>query len=267
MNDDNKINAAAKLLKAARQTRKRLPGLPSSYRPVDTEAAYRIQDDLVMQLTADHSSQPIGYKVGCTNTKAQQLLNIDRPFYGRLLADCAYSSPVHLTTDSFFMCIIEPEFAFQLGGDLPPIGVPYNADSVAGAIAAVLPAIEIVDSRYDNWTEVGGLSIIADNGSTGAWVQGDGRANWQDFELASHAVTLTVNDEDLRQGNGASVMGHPLNALIWLANTLCQQDRWLRAGDLVSTGTCCDVYPAALGDRIVADFGLLGKVEVNFISD
>ena len=255
---------AAELLITARQNRHRLSGFPDRCRPQNIEAAYAIQNALLEKLIAGQAVQPIGYKIGCTNERAQQLLGIDGPFYGRLLSNAAYFSPVRLAASDFFMLVIEPEFAFKLGGDLPPIGVPYNMDSIAGAIEAVLPAIEIVDSRFSEWTRVGVLSIVADNGSTGAWIQGSLHWDWKTLDLHNHEVTLQVNGETRSQGCGAAVMGHPLNALVWLANTLCDQGSWLRAGDLISTGVCCDVYLAASGDSMCADFGKLGTVELSF---
>ena len=81
-----------------------------------------------------------------------------------------YDGPATLAADDFFMRVIGPEFAFEMGEDLPPRGAPYDADRVAKAVKAVLPAVEIVDSRYDDWTTIGDPSLIADNACTGAWV-------------------------------------------------------------------------------------------------
>jgi 2-keto-4-pentenoate hydratase len=162
------------------------------------------------------------------------------------------------------MRVIEAEFSFQLAGDLPREGAPYGRESVAEAVAAVLPSIEIVDTRYTVWTEVPLPSLISDNGCNSGWVRGKATEAWRNIDLASHEVRLRVNGVDKLSGAGAAVLGHPLNSLVWLANTLCEQGKTLKAGDLVSTGVCTDIYLAEPGDHIVADFGTLGTAEVSF---
>ena len=255
---------AASLLADARRTQQRLPELPEECRPDELAVAYEAQDVLVERLLSDRGGSPVGYKVGCTNKAAQQLLGLDKPFYGQLLSSSIHPSPAQLKGDDFFMRIIEPEFAFRMTEDLPPAGAPYDTDRVAAAAGAVLPAIEVADSCYTDWTVVGAPSLIADNGCASAWVQGNAYSDWRALDLAKHEVTLVVNGETLHEGRGEAVLGHPLNALTWLANALCERGRGLKAGDLISTGTCCQIYFAHPGDQIRADFGILGTVEVGF---
>jgi 2-keto-4-pentenoate hydratase len=151
-----------------------------------------------------------------------------------------------------------------MGADLPPQAAPFSPAAVSGAIAALVPAIEIVDSRYQDWTKVGGPALVADQGATGHWVMGNERPDWQAFDLPHHKVVLRVNGARVREGSGAQVLGSPLNALSWLANDLAARGRGLREGELVSTGTCIEVYFAHPGDAVSADFGPLGRVSVNF---
>ena len=260
----DRASAAAELLLDARRARRRLDGLPESCRPGDLDAAYAIQDRHVAGLCGAYAAKPIGYKVGCTNASAQKLLGLDQPFSGVLLDRFMYRSPASIAGELCFMRCIEAEFAFRLGRDLPPVQKLYDRGAVAGAIAAILPAIEIVDTRYQAWTKVGALSLIADQGSTGLWVAGAERADWRHFDLPRHAVRLLLNGEPIRDGVGGNVLGDPLASVVWLANDLSRRGRGLRAGDLVSTGTCIDVHFAAPGERLRADFGPLGSVEINF---
>jgi 2-keto-4-pentenoate hydratase len=162
------------------------------------------------------------------------------------------------------MRLIEAEFSFQLAEDLLREGAPYDRESVADAVTAILPSIELVDTRYTVWTEVSLPSLISDNGCNSGWVRGKAIETWRHIDLASHEVCLRVNGEEKLSGSGAAVLGHPLNSLVWLANTLCEQGKQLKAGDLVSTGVCTDIYLAEPGDHIVADFGMLGTAEVSF---
>ncbi len=259
-----KAAAAAELLLAARRDRTPLVGLPAAVAPGDMAAAYAAQDAHVAGLIAAGGGPPIGYKIGCSNQAVQAMLNLDAPIYGRLLSGAAHSSPAVLRADDFFVRLIEVEFAFTMADDLPAAAAPYDRQGVAAAVGALIPAIEIVDSRYRDWTKAGALALVADNGETGAWVRGRSVADWRGLDLGDHPVSLAVNGNRSREGVGANVLGHPLNALTWIANALCLAGNGLRAGDLVSTGTCTEIYPAEAGDRLTADFGDLGDVMVTF---
>ncbi len=255
---------AASLLLQARAEHKRISVLPEACRPKEQTDAYQCQKVLVDQLIKTYGGQTVGYKIGCTNKTAQQLVNVDGPFYGQLLSPWVHRSPATVKAGDFFMRVIEPEFAFQMAYDLPSRDKEYTKEEVSRAVDSLLPAIEIVDSRFDDWTTVGGLSLIADNGCNAGWVYGQPRKNWLDFDLSKHEVELYVNGSAIRKGRGDNVMDHPLNVLIWLANTLSQHGKGLKAGNFISTGITCEVYLAQQGDQILADFGPIGSVELSF---
>lgn len=259
-----RMKRAADLLAEARFTNRRWAALPEDCRPSGGAEAYAVQDELVKRLISEYGGYQVGYKIACTNRLAQEFLKLNEPFYGRLLSPFVHTSPARADADEFYLRIIEPEFAFRMMDDLPAGGGPFDQDQIYEAIGAVLPAIEIVDSRYDDWTIVGGPSLIADNGCNGAWVQGEAFADWRALDFPSHKVTLVANGKGVREGRGDAIMGHPINALTWLANMLARQGSGLKAGDLVSTGTCVDVYYAKPGDVICADFGAMGAVELTF---
>jgi 2-keto-4-pentenoate hydratase len=261
----DQISKAAEFIADLRFALGQKPQIPETFRPDTRVSGYAVQEKLVERLLKKKGGQAVGYKVACTNRLAQKLLGTDTPFYGRLLSPFVYQSPARLNARDFSMRVIEAEFSFQLGRDLPQEGAPYGRDSVAGAVAAVLPSIEIVDTRYTVWTEVPLPSLISDNGCNSGWVRGKATEAWRNFDLASHEVGLRVNGVEKLSGTGSAVLGHPLNSLVWLANTLCEQGRALKAGDLVSTGVCTDIYLAEPGDHIIADFGTLGTAEVSFL--
>jgi 2-keto-4-pentenoate hydratase len=148
--------------------------------------------------------------------------------------------------------------------DLSPSATPYTRDQVADAVDGVLAGIEIVDSRYDSWTTVGTPSLIADNACHGAWVHGPLVTDWRSIDLAVQPVELIINGVTKDIGSGAAVLGHPLNALTWLANALSARGRQLQAGDYVTTGVTTDIYLAGPGDEVVADFGRVGRIKVKF---
>jgi len=261
----DQISKAADFIADLRFALRQEPQIPEIFRPDNPASGYAVQEGVVDRLLKKNGGRAVGYKVACTNKHAQKLLGTDIPFYGRLLSSSVYQSPARVNVQDFSMRLIEPEFTFQLAGDLPREGAPYDRKSIADAVAAILPSIELVDTRYTVWTEVPLPSLISDNGCNSGWVQGKAIEAWRHIDLAFHEVRLWVNGAEKLTGSGAAVLGHPLNSLVWLANTLCEQGKALKASDLVSTGVCTDIYLAEPGDHIVADFGTLGTAEVSFL--
>jgi 2-keto-4-pentenoate hydratase len=242
----------------------RLQELPPSVRPQTAGPAYACQDALVRKLIQHYGGHGIGYKIACTNVTAQRQLNVDGPFYGRMMSAFCFDSPARIAPGQFFMRVVEAEFAFLMARALPRRSQPYEPAEVAEAVAGVLPGIEIVDSRFDDWTTIGAPSLIADNACHAAWVKGSLTSDWRGLDLAAHSVRLTANGKLHREGSGRAVLGHPLNALAWLANQLSSQGLGLEAGQYVTTGVTMEVYMGEQGDRIRADFGPLGVVSLDF---
>lgn len=238
-------------------------GLPDDCADLTEDEGYAIQSALLARLSGDKAVNRVGYKIGCTNAAARGLLNADHPFHGTLLADRCYASPAQLGSNQFNTLGIEPELALVLGHDLPPQLNPYSAETVADAVVAVVPAIEVVDSRYLAWTTVGLPSLVADNGVNAGWVEGPSMAA-DKVDLLGQAVSLRRNGVQQYDGVGANVDGGPLAVLAWLANMLTRQGEMLKAGQKISTGTLTPVLMAAPGDHIEADFGDLGAVSINF---
>jgi len=254
---------AARALMQARDAKQRLALLPEACRPTDVPGAYAIQAAHRALMTKGGFGKQIGWKIGCTNEKAQEHLGINEPFYGGMFAGTARRTPARYAADGFFMTVIEAEIAFCMKEPLPAAAAPYDPGSVADAVDYVMPSLEIVDSRYESWTTIGAPHIIADNGSHGAWVSGEPVRNWGEIDLADLDVTLFADGVQVREGNGFAVMGNPLNALTWLANVRAvYAGEGLQAGDVITTGTTIDVYDARRGEHLMADYGPLGQIEL-----
>ncbi len=255
---------AADFLAELRFAQRTEDDIPAELRPKDPAAAYAIQEALIARLLARHGGHPIGYKIGCTNASVQHLLNTPTPVYGRLLSSFVYPSPARLRASVFTILGIEAEFAFEIARDVPVADGRHTAQTIVEYIGEVLPAIEIVDHRLADWRKFDALCLIADNVIHGAWIPGAASGPRQVLDLATHGVRLLVNGEVKLTGRGDAVLGHPLNALVWLANELPKWGRSLKEGEFVTTGTCTDVYVAKAVDKIQADFGTLGSIEVVF---
>ncbi len=252
------IDQAVGLLLAARGDFRRLARFPETCTPQSADDGYAIQEAFAKVW----GLEVVGYKIGCTSLEAQQLLGSPGPFPGRIFAPYKLDSPATISASAFQRVGIESEFAFTLARDLPPRNKPYGSDEVADAVAALHPAIEIIDPRWADWLKVGVPSIIADNGAIGAMVLGPPLKDWRRLDLPSHKATLYFDGAVKATGTGAAVLGNPLDALTWLANDLARRGFGLKRGDAVTTGTCTGVEDARAGMKVVVDMGALGKAEL-----
>jgi 2-keto-4-pentenoate hydratase len=258
MNRDQ-AKTAADLLAVAWDGGAPLRELPEHCRPRGAADGYRIQDLLAERLGFAVG----GWKIGCTSAVARKILKTRGPFAGRVFAGRIFDSGTTVPAAAYPMRGLEGEFAFRLGRPLPPRKRAYSLAEATGAVGSLHLAIEIVDSRYADWLKVGTPSLIADQGSNGALILGPAVPRWRTRRLDAQPVRMEVNGRAVGQGTGADCLGHPLNALLWLAN-LMRERGGLPAGIVVSTGTCSGFHRAAPGDRARADFGRLGAVEVAF---
>jgi 2-keto-4-pentenoate hydratase len=229
--------------------------------PRSGQEAYAIQHEI-----AALCGEPArGFKVGSTSLEAQRLLGTDEPGSGLLLAPYVYESPARIPIEPAHTPAVEGEFAFTLGRDLPPRAAPYARDEVADAVAAVAGAIEVVGTRFS-----GGLAgkgrwlVTADCGANIAFVGGPWRHDLRGLDLKTHPVAMTINGALRGTGTGARALGDPMNVLLWLANQQSAAGRGLKSGEIVSTGTCTGLDPVRPGDRVQADFGDLGRVDIFF---
>jgi len=162
------------------------------------------------------------------------------------------------------MRVAEPEFAFRMRVDLPPRATPYTVQQVLDAVDTLHPAIEIPDSRFADFVSAGAPQIIADNACAHLFVLGPpASAAWRAMDLVEERPVITMRGQQFI-GHGKNVLGDPRVALAWLANELRRLDVTLKAGQVVTTGTCHPPLPIQSGDFCAVDFGSLGKVSVGF---
>jgi 2-keto-4-pentenoate hydratase len=252
------INAAAAILWRNWTESTRIAELPPHCRPADRADGYAIQ----AALAALSGQGAVGWKIAATSLAGQRHIGVDGPLAGCLLANRVLGDGARIAVGGNAMRVAEAEFAFRLGRSLPRREVPYRVDEVLEAVVSLHPAIEIPDSRYDDFARVGAAQLIADD-ACACWlaVAPAARADWRDSDLVHHAVIAYRNGVPEATGSGATVLGDPRLALTWLANELGIYGDGLRAGDLVTTGTCIVPVPIEPGDRIRADFGAFGTVE------
>jgi 2-oxo-3-hexenedioate decarboxylase/2-keto-4-pentenoate hydratase len=256
--------AAAEIIAAARRSRTPLAPLPADLAPRTEADGYRIQQALRGLLAADLGA-PAGYKIGCTSAVMQQYINIPHPCAGGVFAQGVHESGVSLRAGDFVRVGVECEIAVRLARDLAPGEAPFTAEWVAEAIDAYLPAIEIVDDRYVKWETMGAPTLIADDFFAAGCVLGPPVARSAAPDLLEVTGRALINDAPAGQGTGADVLGHPHNALAWLANHLAADARGLRAGEIVLTGSLVKTLWLNAGDRAVMELAGLGSVAATFV--
>jgi 2-keto-4-pentenoate hydratase len=251
MTEDRAERAAALLITA--RTGDRLRGIPEDCRPRTAEEAYAIQDVVLARTGPAHA-----WKVGAKTPEAE-------PACAPMPADTVHPSPAMLSGDAFGVRLIEAEIAYRFGRALPPRPQPYTTDEVLAAVDAVLPGIEVVDGRFQDRNAVDALSILADNITSGAYVTGAAVADWRRIEPARQGVQLRVNGAIVVDTVGGNPAGGDLTRLlVWTANALSMRGHGLKAGDIVTTGSCTGMTPVGPGDTVEAEFPGLGTVSLRF---
>ena len=235
--------------------------LPSEIRPASRAEGYAIQ----ARLQARSGSALYGWKIAATSSAGQAHINVDGPIAGRLLAERVIANAGMVPSGPNHMRVAEAEFAFRMGRDLPPRAAAYTVAEVLDAVATLHPAIEIPDSRYQDFTRVGAAQLIADNACTHYFVAAEAAgADWRSIDLATHRVVARVDGRPEMEGSGANVLGDPRIALTWMVNELSQLGMTLGQGQTVTTGACIPPFAIAPGDHVTVDFGSLGKASVRF---
>jgi 2-keto-4-pentenoate hydratase len=221
---------------------------------------YEVQR-LVLADGAAHRRR-VGRKIGLTSAAVQRQMQVDTPDFGVLFADMAYGDCEEIPFGDLLQPRVEAEVAFVLGTDLPEDRV--TAAEVLQAVDFVLPAIEVVDSRIAGW-DISLFDTVADNASSGVYVTGGCPRRLPDIDdLRSMEMTLVADDEVLSSGSGAACLGHPLNAVVWLANVVAERGEPLRAGELVLSGSLGPLVQVRPGTTYEARITGLGSVRANF---
>ena len=233
--------------------------LPEPSKPRTRAAGYAIQAHL--ERFSEHPRA--GWKIAATSEAGQNHINVDGPLAGRLLAEKIHSPGAEVSMAGNRMAVAEPEFAFRFGDGLPARGKEYSQEEVLAAVASLHLAIELPDSRFSDFTAVGGPSLIADNACARDLVIGPPvSADWRGLDLAAHPVHCKVGARYTRDGVGANVLGDPRLALAWCVNEISALGIDIRPGEVVTTGTCAVPLEIQPGDHVNADFGVLGQISV-----
>ena len=259
----DRILAAAKIIAAARRSRAPLAALPADCIPASEVEGYQVQRAL-HDLMRPQVGSLVGYKIGCTSKVMQEYLDIPHPCGGGVFEKGVHDSGVKLAAADFVRVGVECEIAVKLARDLSPAEQPFTAEWMGEAVEAYYPAIEIVDDRYVKWETLGAPTLVADDFFAAACVLGKPVSRNDAPDLLKVAGRALVNGQEEGRGTGADVLGHPHNALAWLANHLASEGRGLHAGQIVLTGSLVKTLWLKAGDQVRMELEGLGAVEATF---
>jgi 2-keto-4-pentenoate hydratase len=256
-----KLEENARRIVNARKSMSVLEDLAWESEPPAIEEGYRLQR-AATQLWGDEVA---GWKVGATAKRMQEFWRVSEPLYGPIFRNTVFRSPASVPARDFRQPMLESEFAFRFGADLPPRARPYAREEIVAAVDALVPAFEIISSRVAKLSPDNVPLVVADFCANGGAVCGRPIENWRSIDLPAQKVALHLGGALREQGSGADVLGNPLNVLDWLVNALRAQGIALVRGQIVLTGTMTGLHAAEAGQPAVADFGALGKVQVSFV--
>jgi len=247
-------------LAQAERSRHPIAPLTAAHPEVDVVDAYEIQLINIRQRVAE-GAQVVGHKVGLSSLAMQQMMGVDEPDYGHLLDEMQLFEDMPVKAADYLYPRVEVEVGFILADDLP--GAGCTEDDVLEATAAVVPAIELIDTRITDW-KIALCDTIADNASSAGFVLGRRRVSPADIDVTSIDTVLTRNGEVVARGRSDAVLGNPVTAVAWLAGKVGGFGVRLRAGDIVLPGSCTRAIDARPGDNFVAEFAGLGSVRLSF---
>ncbi|MFI6043072.1 2-keto-4-pentenoate hydratase [Nocardia sp. NPDC051321] len=261
MLSDTVRTALADELELAERDRVAIDPLVARHPDIDVVDAYEIQL-INIRRRLDTGARIVGHKVGLSSKAMQQMMGVDEPDYGHLLAEMEVYEDVPVEAGRYLFPRVEVEVGFVLGADLP--GADCTEADVLAATVAFAPAIELIDSRIKDW-KIGLTDTISDNASSAGYVLGPERVAPKDIDVKAIDAVLTRNGEVVAEGRSDAVLGDPVIAVAWLARKVASFGVRLKAGDIVLPGSCTRAIDARPGDNFHAEFAGLGSVRLQFI--
>jgi len=238
-----------------------LAPLTSRHPGMTVADAYAVQQRLMARRLAA-GERVIGKKIGVTSQAVMDMLGVFQPDFGWLTDAMVYNEGESIPMSRLIQPKAEGEIAFVLKKTLRGPGV--SVADVLAATEGVMACFEIVDSRIENW-KIRIQDTVADNASCGVFVLGDRLVDVRDVDLATCGMVLEKNGEIAATGAGAAALGHPANAVAWLANTLGAHGTALEAGEVVLSGSLAAMIPVQAGDNLRVSIGGIGGCSVRFV--
>jgi 2-oxopent-4-enoate/cis-2-oxohex-4-enoate hydratase len=234
MNKDKIDSYSEELYRALRGTQVVEP-LVAREPDISIEDAYQVQLGIIRRRMERDGETVIGKKIGATSKAVQSMLGVDQPDFGHLMSGMAYND-----------------------GDVVPIEGNLIQPRMEGEIAFILKR-DLLGPGITNIQDT-----VADNASAGLFLLGDQAVDPRRVDLKTCGMILEKNGEIVGLGAGAATLGHPLNAVAWLANTLGRRGIPLKAGEVILSGSLATMVGAKAGDHMRVTIGGMGSASVCF---
>ena len=254
------VEAAAQTCMEMRRTRVRYHALDASVRAAPLDEAYRVQDAFHRLMSAAGWGGIAGWKIAVTSKVMQQMTGISQPAAGAIFAKGVHASPARLRLTDFHHLGVEFEVAVRVADDLAPGRGPWTRESVGAHVAAVMPAFELVEDGDADYKRLDGFTLVAQNTWNGGVVLGSPMTAWRGVDLERAVTRCWINDQPAGQGVTGDALGHPFEAVAWLANLLNRRGRTLARGLFVMTGSSIATKFPATGDRVRFAIEGLGEI-------
>ena len=263
MNARDRNRQVAQYLCDEHRGKQRFDALPAGLAPRSLAEAYAMQDAFVA-LKSRHCGALAGRKIALTTDAMRKMVGLKDSIAGTLLARQIVRAPAKVRAAEYGRLIVEFEIAVELGENLPRRGAPYDRERVARAVSAVMPAFELADDRNADYEGLSrhALAMVADNAWNEGVVLGAPVRDWQGIDFAALRGVASINGKKAGEGRGGDVMGHPFEALAWVANNLAARGTGLKKGDIVITGSLITSKFPAAGDRLRFELEGLGAIEL-----
>jgi 2-keto-4-pentenoate hydratase len=237
------------------------------YQPADAADSMAIQDALHGLLTANGYGYVVGTKIGCTTKVMQDYLDVPHPCAGAIFDTTVRHGAGEFDFNTFLHVGVECEIAARLGAAIPAAAAPHSIESVSDAVEALFPAIEIVDDRYvdlaarvPDWR-----TWLADDFFGAGIVLGEPMTGWRSLDLPEVHGSMRINGDKVGSGYGRDIInGHPLEALVWLANAESLRGRDLPGDWIVMLGSVVQTKWVAKGDVVAVEIEGLGEASARF---
>jgi 2-keto-4-pentenoate hydratase len=256
----NAIEQAALRLREAGETHKPCAPIRDLIAPTDVASAYAVQE-INTKYWLGRGRRLVGRKIGLTAVAVQKQLGVDQPDFGLLFDDMLAAEDRAIPIGETMQPKVEAEVAIVLRKPLNQ--AHHSVADIVDATDYACAAIEIVGSRIANW-DIKLADTIADNASSSHFVLGARKMKLSDVDLVNCAMTMTRRGETVSTGAGSACMGSPLNAAVWLADTMVKFGRPLQAGDVIMTGALGPMATVEPGDTVEANIEGLGSVRASF---
>lgn len=253
------IDKIAKMLREA-YSNGTIPSLRNELDSTDADQAYKIQANNT-QYWLSQGRKIVGRKIGLTAKSVQAQLGVDQPDFGVLFSDMIVPDGGTVASELLLQPKVEAEVALILERDL--FLEQCTVADIIHATAYAVPALEIVDSRIQDW-KITFSDTVADNASSALFVLGNQPRSLSGLDLRTCGMAMEFNGLVVSHGCGVACLGHPLEAAAWLVRTLAKRGEGLKAGDILLTGALGPMVSLVEGSDVRAMIGGLGTVGFSY---